>query len=131
MTKKVAKDEAAQVRAYFTALPAPSRKLLQALRAAIKTVAPRAVDAFGYGIPAFRMADERPFVWYAAWKSHVSLYPLSAQTARKYAKEIDGRYETAKGTIRFPLGERLPVALVKKIVRARIAECRAQQKKRA
>lgn len=63
----------------------------------------------------------------AAFKNHYSMYPIGAAITRSLAKDVEG-YETSKGTIRFPLAEKVPVALVKKLVKARIAESRQRGK---
>ena len=116
----------AQVAAYIGALPPDAKQALKKVRATIKSAAPRAEEAFSYRIPAFRL-DDRALVWYAAFKNHYSIYPIGAAITRALAREVDG-YETAKGTIRFPLSEPVPVGLIKKLVKARISEARARGK---
>ena len=111
---------AVQVRRYVSSQPAKHRAALRTIRAAIRAMAPKAVEHFSYGIPGFRL-DGRPLVWYAAFKQHVSLYPVTAAIQRPLAADIKG-YETSTGTIRFPLDEPMPVALIKKIVKARARE---------
>jgi uncharacterized protein YdhG (YjbR/CyaY superfamily) len=108
------------VRAYLASLPPGARKRLRQLRAALRSAAPGAVEAFGYGIPAFKL-DGRLFVGYAAWKDHCSVYPVTEGVRR--AAEAKG-YETGKGTLRLPLAKPLPVALVKQLMKERIAGLR-------
>jgi uncharacterized protein YdhG (YjbR/CyaY superfamily) len=114
---------------YLAGLTKEQRAGLQTLRRAIKAAAPKAQPAFSYGIPAFALGG-KPFIWCAAWKKHFSIYPLSAGMEQEFADEV-APYERAKGTIRFPASEPLPVTLVKKLVKKRVAELRALAKSRA
>jgi uncharacterized protein YdhG (YjbR/CyaY superfamily) len=117
-TKDRQKQDRARVTAYLAAQAPAARRSLRKIREIVRSSAPAAVEVFSYGIPGFRLRGQ-PFLWYAAWKSHVSLYPIGTALARELA--VEG-YETAKGTIRFPLDEPLPAALVKRLVRAQRAQ---------
>jgi uncharacterized protein YdhG (YjbR/CyaY superfamily) len=121
--KSSAKHHSTQVREYIAALPADARRHIQGMRAAIRVAAPGVVEAFGYGMPAFAI-DGKPFIWYGAWKRHSSLYPVSRETLRAFAADVKDYKTSGKGTIQFPYGEALPTGLVKRLVKARIAEVR-------
>jgi uncharacterized protein YdhG (YjbR/CyaY superfamily) len=113
---------AAKRKAYLAKLSPTARKAVKQLRAAIRSVAPDAVEAFSYGIPGFRL-ESRPLVWYAGFARHASLFPMTAAIRRAHAKALKG-LKTSTGTVQFPLAAPLPVALVKRLVKARVAEVR-------
>lgn len=110
----------ADVDAYIASVPADKRPALEKLRAAISAAAPRAEEGFSYGLPAFRL-DGRPLVCFKAAANHCSFYPMSPAVIRAHAADLKS-YATSKGTIRFSPDKPLPAALVRKLVRARIAE---------
>ncbi len=106
--------------AYLASVPADARKALEGLRKAIRAAAPDAEEGSSYGLPAFRLGG-RPLVCFKAAAHHCSLYPMSPAVIRAHAPDLDG-YETSKGTIRFSADKPLPASLVRKIVKARVAE---------
>lgn len=91
--------------------------------------APASVDGFSYGIPSL-MLHGKTVIWYAAWKHHVGLYPIGADIARTHAAALKP-YARSTGTVRFPLDEPLPLALVRQLVQARLAELESRAPKAA
>jgi uncharacterized protein YdhG (YjbR/CyaY superfamily) len=108
---------AATVAGYLAKLPRAQRAALQRLRAQIRAAAPGAEECVSYRVPAFRL-NGRMLVWYAAMSRHCSFFP--GGIVHEFKDELRG-YETAKGTIRFTPDKPLPAALVRRIVKARIA----------
>ncbi len=115
-----AKRGASAIDAILARLQSPERKALEKLRKAIRAAAPRAEECITYRLPAFRL-DGKILVAFGARASHCALYPMSAVTVKAHARELD-RYDTSAGTIRFPANRPLPASLVRRLVRARIAE---------
>ena len=104
---------------YLSRLPDDKRKALTKLRKDIKAAAPRAEECISYQIPAFRL-DGRMLVWFHAAAGHCSFFP-GAYPIKACAKDLK-KYATSKGTIRFQADKPLPTSLVKRLVKARIAE---------
>jgi len=110
---------------YFARLPNPARSELRQLRQAIRSAVPReSTEVISYRIPAFR--HDGILVWYAAFANHVSLFP-GGSVLTTFGDELK-KFKTTKGTIQFPLDAPLPIGLIKRIVKARVAE--VQEKKR-
>ena len=103
---------------YFAALRDDKRAALEKLRRQIKAAAPKAEECMSYGIPGFRL-NGKLLVSYGAATKHCAFYPGSI--VQRFKKELKN-YDTSKGTIRFSADEPLPSALVRRLVKARIAQ---------
>lgn len=116
--------------AYLANVKPEHRSTLQKLRQTIRTAVPTAEECISYGIPAFRV-NRRLLVFFGAWSNHCAFYPGSATTLQNFRDELRN-FQTSKGTIRFSSDKPLPAALVKKLVKMRIAEDndRANKKRR-
>jgi len=124
--KSAAKSSSApkNVDEYIARVPQPARSTLKKMRAAIRSaVPPDAVDIISYGIPAFK--HKRVLVWFAAFSNHCSLFPTAA-IIEKFKNELKG-LPTSKGTIHFPTDKPLPTALIKKLVKARVAQTESKK----
>jgi uncharacterized protein YdhG (YjbR/CyaY superfamily) len=110
----------ARVREYLAKQPPDARRQVRRIRDLIRAAVPRAVDGFSYGIPAVRV-DGRLLLWYAGWKAHCSLYPVTPAVRRALGRDMT-KYVVSKGTIRFPLDRPLPATLIRRVAKARLAE---------
>jgi uncharacterized protein YdhG (YjbR/CyaY superfamily) len=114
---------------YIAGTPPPARKALKQLRAAIRRAVPRVTERISYRIPTFEL-DGRYLLYIAAFRDHVSVYPVTAGMVARYGKAI-APFRRGKGTLRFPLDSPIPVGLVAKLARVRVNERRKWDEKRA
>ncbi len=106
------------VSAYIEAAPKEVRIKLKELRAAIKSAAPKAVESISYGMPYYNYLGR--LVYFSIWKAHIGLY-IPTPVIENHKSELKA-YETAKATVRFPLDKKVPKALIKKLIKARIKQ---------
>lgn len=111
---------AASIDAYIAGFPAAVQAHLSELRATIRAAAPEATERISYRIPTFHLGGN--LVHFAAFERHIGFYPGPTGITR-FQAELK-RYPNAKGSVRFPLDEPLPLALVDAIVRFRVEENR-------
>jgi uncharacterized protein YdhG (YjbR/CyaY superfamily) len=104
---------------YLAALSADKRAALENLRKTIRAAAPKAEECISYQLPAFR--QNGMLVAFGATSKHYAFYLMSSSIVEAHKDELKG-YDTSKGTIRFQADKPLPVGLVRKLVKARIAE---------
>ena len=113
------KRKASTIDEYLAKLSDDKRAALEKLRKTIRAAAPQAEECISYQMPAFRLNGM--LVGFGATANHCAFYPMSASTVAAHKEELQG-YDTSKGTIRFQPDKPLPAALVRKLVKARIAE---------
>jgi uncharacterized protein YdhG (YjbR/CyaY superfamily) len=104
---------------YFAGVPEPARSRLKQMRAVIRAAVPaEAVEIISYQIPAFK--TKKVLVWYAGFSKHCSLFPTGS-VIEKFRDELGG-FTVSKGTVQFPLEKALPIALIRELVKARVAQ---------
>ena len=111
---------------YLAGLPEDQRVALERLRKIIRSVAPDAEECISYQLPAFRLGG-KALVAFGATARHCSFFPMSSSIVETHQEELSD-FDTSKGTIRFQPDKPLPAALVRKLVKARIAENLAQRR---
>jgi uncharacterized protein YdhG (YjbR/CyaY superfamily) len=111
---------AASVDAYIAGFPPETRPVLEELRALIRETAPEATEKISYAMPTFDV-NGRYLVYFAGWKKHIALYPVSARMVEELGEEIEP-YVSGKGTLQFPLSRPLPTDLIRRVVAFRRKE---------
>jgi uncharacterized protein YdhG (YjbR/CyaY superfamily) len=101
---------------YHAAFQDPQHSLMQNLREAILAAAPGASEGISYNMPAFKKG--KVLCYYAAYKNHIGFYPTSAPIQQ--LKDELKNFVFSKGAVQFPINKKIPVGLVKKLVRARL-----------
>jgi uncharacterized protein YdhG (YjbR/CyaY superfamily) len=104
---------------YETSLPASAKKSFKVVRKTVKEAAPQAEEVISYNIPALKLHGG--LVYYAGYKEHISLYPITAGLEKAFKKELD-LYRSGKATIQFPLDKPIPLDLITKMVKVRVQE---------
>jgi uncharacterized protein YdhG (YjbR/CyaY superfamily) len=107
------------VEEYLAGVPEAARENFDKLRAAVRSAVPKgATETISYGIPAIK--HNGILVWFAAFRGHCSLFP-TASVIETFKNDLTG-FPTSKGTVQFPTAKALPIALVKKLVKARVEQ---------
>ena len=119
---------AKEVDKYIAGFPRDVQQILKKIRATIWKAAPKAEESISYGIPTYKL-NGRPLIYFAGHKSHVGLYPMAGAIRQKFKKELSG-YEGGKGTIRLPLDEPIPYALIGRLVKFRASASPDRQTRR-
>ena len=111
---------------YLAGVPEPARNMLKKVRAAIRSAVPReAAETISYQMPAFK--HNGVLVWYAAFANHCSLFP-GGLVLEAFEDELTD-FKTSKGTIQFPIDKPLPLALIKRIVKARVRQLQSKTRR--
>jgi uncharacterized protein YdhG (YjbR/CyaY superfamily) len=117
---------AQSVTEYIAAQPRPAQTALKRVRSAIRKALPDAEEVISYQIPAYKL-HKRIVLYFAGWKEHYSLYPVNAELVAAFKKQL-APYETSgRGTVRFPLSEPVPVALIERVAKFRAKQVAATQ----
>lgn len=112
------KVEFKDIDSYIATFPKNVQVLLEQVRNAIKSSAPKAEEVISYNMPAFKLHGM--LVYFAGYKQHIGFYPTASGIA-EFQEEIS-KYKNAKGSVQFPLDKPMPLALIKKMVKFRVKE---------
>jgi uncharacterized protein YdhG (YjbR/CyaY superfamily) len=113
----------ASIDAYLASRPADQRKALERLRRQVAQLVPDAIETISYGMPTFKLGG-RSLLWYAGWKAHCSIYPLTDSFLAAHGDALKG-YRRTRGSLHFMPDNPLPKPLLEELVSARLADLRA------
>jgi uncharacterized protein YdhG (YjbR/CyaY superfamily) len=113
---------------YLATIPEERRAAVNLLRETISAAAPEATESIAYNMPAFRSHGGQFLVSFAAFKAHYSLFPASGAVVEELGEELTP-YLAGKGTIQFPADKPIPVVTVSKVVKIRLAENAAHERR--
>ena len=125
----MAKADCKSVDEYIASQPDAIRPILGQVRNAIRKAVPQANEGISYNIPTYKLQGE-PVLYFAGWKQHFSLYPVSASLLAALRHDITP-YVVNKSTMRFPLSQPAPVKLIGRIAKLRAKEIAARAQKKA
>ena len=125
----MAKTDFKSVDEYIAKHPHEVQAILRRVRSTIRKAVPAAEEVISYQIPTYKLHGGY-VVYFAGWKQHYSLYPVTANLVAAFKDELSP-YEVSKGTIRFPLSEPVPVKLIEGIAKFRAKEVAEREKGKA
>lgn len=120
--KVLAKNE---VDAYIETFPETMQKHLSSIRSSIQKVAPDATESIAYKMPAYKLHG-KPLVYFAGFKNHIGLYATPG-AHKTFEKELT-KYKQGKGSVQFPINEKLPLSLIKKMIQFKVKEINENKK---
>jgi uncharacterized protein YdhG (YjbR/CyaY superfamily) len=123
----MARTDFTSVSDYIASQPPAARRVLRRVRSTIRKAVPGAEEVISYQIPTYKVRG-RAVIHFAGWKEHYSLYPADARLVAAFRSDLAPYEVNNKGTIRFPLGEPVPVRLIQGIARYRAKEVAALDK---
>lgn len=123
---------AKNVPAYIASFPKPAQVMMKQLRTAITSTSPKAKEMISYAIPFYEYKSVGylgRMIYFAAYKSHIGVYVVPRRIPPALAKQM-AKYKAAKSTLQFPIGSKIPLAMIKQLVKIRMKEIDQSLKKR-
>lgn len=125
----MAKTDFKSMDEYIASQPEAAQGVLKGVRSTIRKAIPGAEEVISYKIPTYKLHGG-PVLYFAGWRQHYSLYPATDQVVAALKDDLTP-YKVSKGTIRFPLSERVPVKLIERIAKFRAKEVAEREKTKA